>query len=82
MLKRVFIGLVLIVLALGAYFVIRMGPGNVIGMLLYDQREEGSLRVGDRAPDVELVSLDGATAVRLASRLDGRPHVVVFGSFT
>ncbi len=60
----------------------KFGPRNVIGMLRYDQREEGSLRVGDRAPDVSLVSLDGKTPVRLSESLGGRPLILVFGSYT
>lgn len=63
-------------------FVAKMGPANVIGMLRYDQREEGTLRVGDRAPDVLLLDPDGTTPVRLSERLSGRPHVIVLGSFT
>jgi peroxiredoxin len=51
-------------------------------MLRYDQRQEGTLRVGDRAPDVGLISLDGTTPVRLAEHLGGKPTVLVFGSFT
>jgi hypothetical protein len=51
--------------------------------LRYDQREEGALRVGDAAPDVALVGLDGSTRVQLRERLAaGRPLVLVFGSFT
>jgi hypothetical protein len=80
--KRVLIAVVLVVLAGGAFVVVRLGPSNLIGMLRYDQREEGSLRIGDPAPDVLLLSPDGKTMVRLASRFGGRPHVVVLGSFT
>jgi hypothetical protein len=58
------------------------GPRNLIGMLRYDQREEGTLKVGDKAPDVTLISLDGTTPVRLASEIGGKPTVLVFGSFT
>jgi hypothetical protein len=82
MLKWVLIALLLVMLATGVVIVIKIGPANVIGMLRYDQREEGTLRVGDRAPDVELLAPDGATPVRLSERLQGRPHVIVFGSFT
>jgi len=69
-------------LALGAFTYMVGGPRNLIGMLRYDQREEGTLRVGDRAPDVGVVSLDGKTPVRLAEHLGGKPTVLVFGSFT
>lgn len=60
----------------------RIGPRNIVGMLRYDQRKEGALRVGDRAPDVALVSLDGQTAARLWQSVGGKPLVLVFGSYT
>ena len=83
MLRRVMIAIgVLGMLAVGAFTYMVGGPRNVVGMLRYDQREEGTLKVGDRAPDVGLVSLDGATPVRLAAQLGGKPTVLVFGSFT
>ncbi len=76
------LGLVLVGL-LAAVFI---GPRNVIGMLRYDTRRQGALRVGDRAPDVELVVpqelADSAPRVHLRDRLKGRPLVLVFGSFT
>lgn len=61
---------------------ISFGPRNVIGMLRYDQRREGDLKVGDAAPDVQLLALDGATPVHLRDSVGGKPLVVVFGSFT
>jgi hypothetical protein len=82
-LKRVLIGLAaVVVLAVGGMTYMIGGPRNLIGMLRYDQRQEGSLRVGDRAPDVTLFALDGKTPVRLSSELGGKPTVLVFGSFT
>jgi peroxiredoxin len=51
-------------------------------MLRYDQRQQGKLRVGDPAPDVEILELDGTTPVSLSKRVAGRPCVLVFGSFT
>jgi hypothetical protein len=80
-LLRIGLGLVVVVLAAGGYFVYRMGPSNVWGMLRYDQREEGALRVGDPAPDVTLLALDGSR-VRLHERTGGRPAVLIFGSYT
>jgi peroxiredoxin len=50
-------------------------------MLRYDQRREGDLVVGARAPDVELVTLAGGK-LRLSERIGERPLVIVFGSFT
>ncbi len=81
--KKVLIGLgALVVLAVGGFTYMVGGPRNLIGMLRYDQREEGLLKVGDRAPDVTLVALDGSTPVQLSSQLGGKPTVLVFGSFT
>ena len=81
--KRILLGLgVLVLFAIAGMTYMIGGPRNLIGMLRYDQRQEGTLRVGDRAPDVTLVSLDGTTPVSLASRIGGKPTVLVFGSFT
>jgi len=72
-----------LVLAVGGYFIYQIGPSNIWGMLLYDQREEGHLQVGDLAPDVALLDLDGATEVRLHERTGrGKPTVLIFGSYT
>ncbi len=79
--KKIVLALVALVV-LGAIAQIAIiGPRNVVGMILYDEREEGTLKVGDKAPDVELVTLDGKR-VRLAERLDAKPAVLIFGSFT
>lgn len=81
--KKIAIGVgALAVLALGAVTYMIGGPRNLIGMLRYDQREEGTLKVGDRAPNVTLLALDGATPVRLSDRIGGKPTVLIFGSFT
>jgi hypothetical protein len=78
------LGIVVLVLVLGAvaFVVLRIGPRNVLGMIRYDQRKEGSLRVGDAAPDVELVALDAARRLRLKDSVGGKPLVLVFGSYT
>jgi len=81
--KKALVGLgALAVLAAGGFTYMVGGPRNLIGMLRYDQREEGTLKVGDRAPDVGLIALDGSTPVRLSSELGGKPTVLIFGSFT
>ena len=82
MVKKILIGLGLLIAAGAGYFVVSFGPRNVIGMLRYDQRREGDLKVGDRAPDVGLLALDGATPVHLKDAIGGKPLVVVLGSFT
>ena len=65
-----------------AFFVWKIGPRNIIGMLRYDQREEGTLLVGHAAPDVSLVALDGVTRTPLATSIGDKPLVLVFGSYT
>ena len=80
--KRVLLGLAIVVVAAVGWFVFSFGPRNVIGMLRYDQRQEGKLKVGDPAPDVALLALDGVTPVRLKDSVGGKPLVLVFGSFT
>jgi hypothetical protein len=47
----------------------------------YDRREQGTIRVGDHAPDLALAGYDGAT-VRLAGLWAEKPLVLVFGSCT
>jgi len=75
-------GLGLVLAALVGAALVMIGPRDLIGILRYDQRREGSLKVGDRAPDVVLAALDGASQVRLLDRHAARPLVIVFGSFT
>lgn len=60
------------------------GPKDTIQMVRYalPYMHRGHLKVGDRVPDVPLVSLDGTTRFGLRQHLAGRPLVLVFGSFT
>lgn len=60
-----------------------IGPRFLIGIATYGrQAREGEIRVGDRAPDVAFVDLDGSTSRSLGDRIGPRPLVLVFGSFT
>lgn len=61
--------------------VVFIGPRNVLGMMRYDIRREGDVKVGDRAPEVTLLGRDGAPA-HLTERLGAKPTVLIFGSFT
>jgi len=79
--KKLALALLLAVLAFAAFAAVRIGPRNVVGMLRYDHRREGNLRVGDVAPDLELTGLDGKRA-RLSSVVASRPLILVFGSYT
>jgi ferric-dicitrate binding protein FerR (iron transport regulator) len=80
--RRTLLGLVGLVVLAAAAFLWVVGPRNVMGMLRYDQRREGDLRVGVPAPDVSLVALDGRTPVRIADSIGQQPLVIVFGSYT
>lgn len=80
-LRRVLLGILLLLLVAGGVFAWQIGPRNIIGMLRYDQRREGKLKVGDAAPDVVLAKLDGGEA-HLSDYVGGQPLVLVFGSFT
>jgi hypothetical protein len=80
--KKILLVAVVLLAAAAGVVVWRIGPRNIVGMLRYDQRKEGALRVGDRAPDVALVSLDGQTAACLWQSVGGKPLVLVFGSYT
>ena len=82
MLKNILIVLALLVIAAAVYAAHEIGVSNIIGMLRYDQRREGALKIGDAAPDVELGALDGEHGVRLLDALHGKPLVLVFGSYT
>jgi hypothetical protein len=69
----------LIVAVVGAIFCRRF----IAGYLKYGQQaRQGTLAVGDPAPNLTLVDLDGATRRSLQEYLDGKPLVLVFGSFT
>jgi hypothetical protein len=81
--KKLVLGLVAVVALLAAFAVWKIGPRNVYGLARYGtQRREGDLAVGQPAPDVSLVSLDGKSRLRLAEWTGGKPLVLVFGSYT
>jgi hypothetical protein len=80
--KKVLLGAGLLAGAAASLAAWKIGPRNLIGMLRYDQRQEGKLKVGDLAPDVALVALDGSTPVHVAESIGHKPLVLVFGSFT
>ena len=80
--KKVLLAIAAVVVLAGIGFVTWIGPRNVIGMLRYDQRRDGDLKVGDRAPDGMLITLDGKGRQPLLDSTTGKPTVLVFGSFT
>lgn len=60
------------------------GPKDVYGFLRYalPQWHKGDLAVGQRAPDVGLVALDGQSTFRLREKIGAKPLVLIFGSYT
>ncbi len=80
-----------------ALFAIMRQPPDVIGSFfkripwpvfaalpmerLWLRAREGTLRVGDAAPDFDLATFDKGSRVRL-ELLRGKPAVLVFGSYT
>ena len=79
--KKVLLALTAIVVLAASAMVAKIGPRNVIGMIRYDQRRDGDLKVGDRAPDMQLVALDGKASQPLFMDR-AKPTVLIFGSFT
>ena len=56
---------------------------TIIGLLTYGQQvREGTLKVGDAAPRVPLIDIDGMQPRELGEWIGERPLVLVFGSFT
>jgi len=82
--KRVWIlGSVAVVLTAAAVFVqTQIGFSNLIGILRYDTRREGDLKVGDPAPSVLLHEIENGAPTRILERPPDRPVILVFGSFT
>jgi hypothetical protein len=68
----------------GALSYLMGGPRDVYGFLRYalPQWHRGDLHVGDRAPNVPLLSLDGQTVFNLRDRIGQQPLGLVFGSYT
>ena len=48
----------------------------------YDIRSEGSLGVGDLAPDLELAAVDGSGPKHISDLYREKPLVLIFGSYT
>ena len=74
----------LIVAAYALLCLLAGGPKDAIQMVRFalPHMHRGNLKVGDNAPDVKLVALDGQSRFQLREHLSGRPLVLVFGSFT
>lgn len=81
--KKVLLGILGVIGLAAAFIVWKIGPRNLYGLARYGtQRREGDLQVGQKAPDVRLVSLDGKSPLLLSERIGSKPLVLVFGSYT
>jgi hypothetical protein len=59
-------------------------PRDAYGMVRYalPHMHRGALKVGSDAPDARIFALDGVSRFHIRERTQGRPLVLVFGSFT
>ena len=81
--RAIVLGSLALLLAAAAVFVeTQMGWSNVIGMLRYDTRREGDLKVGDVAPSFTVHEPEQGREVRYLEHPPERPVILVFGSFT
>ena len=79
-------GIVLGIVAASLFFAGRWGYDEAMKRAWikyneYDIRSEGSLQVGDLAPDLKLTSVDNDT-IQLSQLYVDKPLVLVFGSYT
>jgi hypothetical protein len=74
----------LLAITYGALSYMMGGPRDVYGFLRYalPHWHRGDLRVGNSAPNIELVALDGQSRFSLRDRIGARPLVLIFGSYT
>jgi hypothetical protein len=80
------IGIVLVLL-LAAFIglsIMAGSPKDAYGMVRYalPHMHRGNLKVGDDAPDVRLLALDGSSHFHIRERTGPRPLVIIFGSYT
>ncbi|MGH9774079.1 MAG: hypothetical protein ACRD50_03925 [Candidatus Acidiferrales bacterium] len=83
--KKILVGVLVLLIAAFGFLSYMMGsPRDAYGFLRYalPHWHRGDLQVGDSAPDVRLVALDGSTPVRLRDSIGGRPLVLILGSYT
>jgi len=74
----------LLLIAFVVLSVMAGGPKDALYMVRYalPHMHRGNLKVGDSAPDAKLFALNGSETFHLRQRTDGKPLVLVFGSFT
>ena len=74
----------LLIVAFVTLSVMAGGPKDAFYMVRYafPHMHRGNLKPGDSAPDAKLFALDGASTFHIRERNNGKPLVLVFGSFT
>ena len=74
----------LLVIAFGMLSKMAGSPRDAFYMVRYafPHMHRGNLKPGDGAPDAKLVALNGADTFHIRERNNGKPLVLVFGSFT
>ena len=74
----------LLVIAFAGLSFMAGSPKDVYGLVRYalPHMHRGKLRVGEDAPDVKLLALDGSSHFHLRERTGAKPLVVIFGSYT
>ncbi len=77
------VGFLLIAVFVGLCFMAG-SPKDVYGMVRYalPYMHRGTLRAGDPAPDAHVLTLDGNGQSRVREHINGKPLVLVFGSYT
>ena len=80
--KKILLAVILLIVTLVVVAVIWISPRFIIGLLTYGrQAHDGDLKVGDPAPIVSVVDVDGNPR-ELCEWYGAKPVVLVFGSFT
>ena len=74
----------LLIAAFVALSVMAGGPKDAFYMVRYafPHMHRGNLKPGDGAPDAKLFALNGTDTFHIRERNNGKPLVLVFGSFT
>ena len=82
--RCVILVLVLLISSFAGLSLMMGGPAAAYGFVRYTapRMSRGEVKLGDRAPNIELLALDGKSRLRLHDRIGSRPLVVIFGSYT
>jgi len=79
-------GLGILLASASIVLVYSMGQPAGISALVGNPLPQGQARrgpgVGDQAPDVPLISLDGKSTFSLRDKIGPKPLVLIFGSYT